>query len=145
MGREVRRCAKTVVDRPLLAESTSTVCARKQDRRLTTSLWSAHCSPADREPGKELALFNLGIDSKLRGCDLVSLKIRDVCQGGQVGSRAVVMQHRIQRPVQFEIAQGWPLTVIGPDPLRAPASVPAASAPAWHTTVGSAFSIARSR
>ena len=40
---------------------------------------------------RELTLFNLGIDSKLRGCDLVSLKVRDVCHGDQVASRAVVM------------------------------------------------------
>jgi hypothetical protein len=48
-------------------------------------------------------LSNLGIDSKLRGCDLVSLKVRDVCHGDQVATRAVVMQHKTQRPVQFEI------------------------------------------
>ena len=52
---------------------------------------------------RELALFNLGIDSKLRGCDLVALKVRDICHGEQVASRAVVMQHKTQRPVQFEI------------------------------------------
>ncbi|MDM0071241.1 tyrosine-type recombinase/integrase [Variovorax sp. J31P207] len=52
---------------------------------------------------RELALFNLGIDSKLRGCDLVSLKVRDVCHGDQVATRSVVMQHKTQRPVQFEI------------------------------------------
>jgi hypothetical protein len=52
---------------------------------------------------RELALFNLGIDSKLRGCDLVSLRVRDICHGEQVASRAIVMQHKTQRPVQFEI------------------------------------------
>ena len=52
---------------------------------------------------RELALLNLGIDSKLRGCDLVSLKVRDICHGDQVATRAVVMQHKTQRPVQFEI------------------------------------------
>ena len=52
---------------------------------------------------RELALFNLGIDSKLRGCDLVALKVRDVCHGDQVAARAIVMQHKTQRPVQFEI------------------------------------------
>ena len=52
---------------------------------------------------RELALFNLGLDSKLRGCDLVSLKVRDICHGDQVAFRAVVMQHKTQRPVQFEI------------------------------------------
>ena len=54
---------------------------------------------------RELALLNLGIDSKLRGCDLVALKVRDVCHGDQVASRAVVMQHKTQRPVQFEITE----------------------------------------
>ena len=54
---------------------------------------------------RELALFNLGIDSKLRGCDLVSLKVRDICHGDQVATRAVVMQHKTQRPVHFEIAR----------------------------------------
>ena len=52
---------------------------------------------------RELALFNLGIDSKLRGCDLVSLRVRDIRHGDQVATRAVVMQHKTQRPVQFEI------------------------------------------
>ncbi|WP_395456679.1 tyrosine-type recombinase/integrase [Acidovorax delafieldii] len=52
---------------------------------------------------RDLALFNLGIDSKLRGCDLVALKVRDVCHGDQVASRAMVLQHKTQRPVQFEI------------------------------------------
>ena len=52
---------------------------------------------------RELALFNLGIDSKLRGCDLVALKVRDVTHGDQVATRAIVMQHKTKRPVQFEI------------------------------------------
>ena len=52
---------------------------------------------------RELALFNLGFDSKLRGCDLVALRVRDVCHGSKVESRAMVMQRKTQRPVQFEI------------------------------------------
>ena len=52
---------------------------------------------------RELALFNLDIDSKLRGCDLVALKVRDVCHGDQVATRAIALQHKNQRPVQFEI------------------------------------------
>jgi len=52
---------------------------------------------------RELALFNLGIDSKLRGCDLVSVKVRDICHGDRVAARATVMHHKTQRPVQFEI------------------------------------------
>lgn len=66
-------------------------------------IWTlrVHLQMEDRV--RELALLNLGIDSKLRGCDLVALKVRDVCHGDQVASRAVVLQHKTQRPVQFEI------------------------------------------
>jgi hypothetical protein len=53
----------------------------------------------------ELALFNLAIDSKLRGCDLVSLRVQDVTQGTRVASRAIVMQQKTQRPVQFELTE----------------------------------------
>ena len=54
---------------------------------------------------RELALFNLAIDSKLRGCDLVALRVHDVVQGSHVASRAIVMQKKTQRPVQFEITE----------------------------------------
>jgi integrase len=50
-----------------------------------------------------LALVNLGIDSKLRACDLVSLKVRDITHGERVASRAIVQQKKTGRPVQFEI------------------------------------------
>jgi integrase len=52
---------------------------------------------------RELARFNLGVDSKSRGCDLVNLRGRDVCHGDQVASRASVIQQKALRPVQFEI------------------------------------------
>jgi integrase len=52
---------------------------------------------------RELALFNLGIDSKLRACDLVKLRVRDVSHGTAIAARAIVMQQKTQRPVQFEI------------------------------------------
>ena len=54
---------------------------------------------------RELALFNLAIDSKLRGCDLVGLKVSDIAQGGRIASRAIVMQQKTRRPVQFEITE----------------------------------------
>lgn len=54
---------------------------------------------------RNLALFNLAIDSKLRGCDLVRLKASDVAAGGDVKSRAAVMQKKTGRPVQFEITE----------------------------------------
>jgi integrase len=54
---------------------------------------------------RELALFNLAIDSKLRGCDLVKLKVCDVAQGARVSARAMIMQQKTHRPVQFEITE----------------------------------------
>jgi integrase len=54
---------------------------------------------------RELAMFNLAIDSKLRACDLTRLRVQDVCHGIHVGSRATVMQQKTQRPVQFEITE----------------------------------------
>ena len=50
---------------------------------------------------RELALFNLAIDSKLRGCDLVGLRVHDVVQGSHVAARAIVLQKKTQRPVQI--------------------------------------------
>lgn len=54
---------------------------------------------------RELALFNLAIDSKLRGCDLVQLRVRDVAHGDRIAARAIVMQQKTRRPVQFEITE----------------------------------------
>ena len=54
---------------------------------------------------REPALFNLAIDSKLRGCDLVGLRVHDVVPGSHVAARAIVMQRKTQRPVQFEITE----------------------------------------
>ena len=52
---------------------------------------------------RDRALFDLAIDSKLRGCDVVRLKIGDLVSGGQVRTRAVVVQQKTGRPVQFEL------------------------------------------
>jgi len=68
-------------------------------------IWALRVRLQMQDRVRELALFDLAIDSKLRGCDLVRMKVRDVCHGDQVASRATVMQHKTQRPVQFEITQ----------------------------------------
>src|SRR5579864_6681311 len=54
---------------------------------------------------RDLALFYLAIDSTLRACDLVKLRVRDLCHGGAMSSRAIVLQQKTQRPVQFEITE----------------------------------------
>jgi integrase len=48
-------------------------------------------------------MFDLGLDSKLRACDLVKLRVRDICHGDRISLRAMVMQQKTGRPVQFEI------------------------------------------
>ena len=54
---------------------------------------------------RDLALFDLAIDSNLRACDLVRLRVRDVAHGERVAARAIVMQQKTQRTVQLEITE----------------------------------------
>ncbi|MFV1905698.1 tyrosine-type recombinase/integrase, partial [Phaeobacter sp. A89a-3a] len=55
---------------------------------------------------RDLALFNLAIDSKLRGCDLVRLRVVDVYAAGNVRERASITQSKTSQPVRFEITEG---------------------------------------
>ena len=58
----------------------------------------------DREGrSRDRALFDLAIDSKLRGCDLVKIKIGDLVAGAEIRNRAMVVQQKTGRPVQFEL------------------------------------------
>ena len=60
---------------------------------------------------RDLALFNVAIDSKLRGCDLVSLKISDLFRDDRVRERVSVVQSKTNKPVQFELAESTRETV----------------------------------
>ncbi len=53
----------------------------------------------------DLALFDLALDSKLRGCDLVRLKVADLLSAGGVKRRVVILQRKTGRPVQFEVTE----------------------------------------
>jgi hypothetical protein len=66
-------------------------------------VWSIRVHLQMEHRARELALFNLGFDSKLRGCDLVALRVRDVSHGDRIANRAMVMQSKTRHPVQFEI------------------------------------------
>lgn len=58
----------------------------------------------DRESRvRDRALFDLALDSKLRGCDLVKIKIGDIVSGAQIRTRSIVIQQKTGRPVQFEL------------------------------------------
>src|ERR1039458_10694305 len=62
--------------------------------------------PGDQaERTRDLALFNLAIDSKLRGCDVVALKVEDVAPNGYSVDRATVRQKKTGRPVRFELTE----------------------------------------
>ena len=54
---------------------------------------------------RDLALFDLAIDSKLRGCDLVALRVSDIVTGGAVRRRGLILQQKTSRPAQFEITE----------------------------------------
>jgi integrase len=68
-------------------------------------IWAIRVRLQLAERTRELALFNLAVDSKLRSCDLVKLRVRDVTHGDRVASRAIVMQQKTHRAVQFEITE----------------------------------------
>jgi hypothetical protein len=57
-------------------------------------VWAIRINLQNAHAVRDLALFNLAIDSKLRGCDLVSLRVRDVTHGKQVLARAQVIQRK---------------------------------------------------
>jgi integrase len=54
---------------------------------------------------RDLAMFNLAIDSKLRGCDVVAMRVEDVAAGGYTADRATVRQKKTGRPVRFELTE----------------------------------------
>lgn len=68
-------------------------------------IWAIRVRLQIAEKSRDLALFNLAIDSKLRACDLTTLRVRDVAHGEHVSSRAIVMQQKTHHPVQFEITE----------------------------------------
>jgi integrase len=66
-------------------------------------IWEIRFYLNQRRRLRDRALFDLAIDSKLRGCDLVRMKIGDLVSSGQIRPRAIVMQQKTGRPVQFEL------------------------------------------
>ena len=68
-------------------------------------IWAIRIYLQNEHHVRDLAMFNLAIDSKLRGCDLVNLRVRDITHGNQILPRAMVVQRKTQRPVQFELTE----------------------------------------
>jgi integrase len=68
-------------------------------------VWSIRTKLQIEGRARDLAMFNLAIDSKLRGCDVVALKVEDVAPSGYAVPRATVRQRKTGRPVRFELTE----------------------------------------
>lgn len=92
--------------------------AAKRQRRITggkltgqkpalkmKEVWSIRARLELKKRVRDLALFNLAIDSKLRACDLTRLKVEDIAAGDEVKTRGIIVQKKTGRPVQFEITE----------------------------------------
>lgn len=73
---------------------------------LPKHVWAIRVRLEISEKIRDFALFNMAVDSKLRGCDLVKLKVADIYAAGQMKERASVLQSKTQKPVRFEITEG---------------------------------------
>ena len=68
-------------------------------------IWAIRIRLQDRGKRRDLALFNLAIDSKLRASDLLKVRVSDVASNGKALSRAIITQQKTNRPVRFEITE----------------------------------------
>jgi hypothetical protein len=73
---------------------------------LPKHVWAIRVRLEIAQRTRDLALFNMAIDSKLRGCDLVRLKVADVFIAGRVKERTSILQSKTSTPVRFEITEG---------------------------------------
>ncbi len=68
-------------------------------------VWSIRVRLEMADNSRDLALFNMAVDSKLHGCDLVCLRVRDVFAAGSVRERASMIQSKAGKPVRFETSE----------------------------------------
>src|SRR6201987_660392 len=68
-------------------------------------VWSIRTKLQIEARARDLAMFNLAIDSKLRGCDVVAIRVEDVAAGGYTADRARVRQKKTGHPVRFELGE----------------------------------------
>ena len=68
-------------------------------------VWAIRSLLQNKRTKRDLAMFNLAIDSKLRGCDVVAIRVDDVAPNGYAIDRATVRQRKTGRPVRFELTE----------------------------------------
>jgi integrase len=76
-----------------------------RDDASSADVWAIRAKLQLAQRTRDLAMFNLAIDSKLRGCDLVALNVDDVAPNGYAIDRANVRQKKTGRPVRFELTE----------------------------------------
>ena len=86
------------------AKATSRLIGQKRPLR-PKDVWAIRIQLQIAGKRRDLALFNLAIDSKLRGCDLVKVRVADVLADDHVRERSIVIQQKTGRPVQFELTE----------------------------------------
>jgi len=89
---------------------------------LARHVWSIRTKLQIEKRTRDLAMFNLAIDSKLRGCDVVALRVEDIAPNGYAVARATVRQKKTRRPVRFEMTEHTRLAV--DDYLKAAGKMP---------------------
>ena len=80
------------------------LCGQKRPLKLQ-EIWSIRIRLQLRKCTRDLAMFNLALDSRLRACDLIALRVADIAQGSRLQSRARIIQRKTGRPVQFELTE----------------------------------------
>jgi integrase len=69
------------------------------------NVWTIRTKLQMEGRARDLAMFNLAIDSKLRGCDVVAIRVEDIAAGGYTQDRATIRQKKTGRPVRFELSE----------------------------------------
>lgn len=85
-------------------------------------VWSIRTKLQIEGRARDFAMFNLAIDSKVRGCDVVAIKVEDIAASGYAADRATVRQKKAGRPVRFELSEQTRQAV--DDYLKAPDKMP---------------------
>jgi hypothetical protein len=88
-------------------------------------VWSIRTKLQVEGRARDLALFNIAIDSKLRGCDVVALKVDDIAPSGYAADRASVRQKKTGRPVKFELTEATRQAIDATKPPSASKRTPA--------------------
>ncbi|WP_394172853.1 tyrosine-type recombinase/integrase [Thalassotalea litorea] len=98
-------------DKPFIPWNKAQIVGQRKPLKIS-HIWGIRVRLELTNNHRDLALFNMALDSKLRACDLVSLKVSDISHGRRILSRATITQKKTGSPVQFEITKATRESVI---------------------------------